>query len=145
MTDLAAWLLERIADDEAVARAATSLGYGWDADGLAGDVYASGDDPQTGTLVAEAGEHADAAHIARWDPDRVLAECVAKRRIVEAHEQVKDYFDRDDPDALTGCQCCDWDSDCQTVMPNDEPGCYTLRLLALPYVTHAGYNEAWRP
>lgn len=51
--------------------------------------------------------------------DRVLAECEAKRRIVEHCE----------PDPLTKS-------------PGDE---YVLRLLALPYADRPGYREEWRP
>lgn len=127
MTDLAAWLLARIADDEAVARDATTLGYGWDADGLAGDVYASGDDPQTGTVVAECGDHNNARHIARYDPARVLADCEAKRLIVELH-----------PPGEHDCgEGIDWNSGANT--------CATLRALALPYADCGDYRQEWRP
>lgn len=56
-------------------------------------------------------------HIARHDPARVLAEVEAKRRIVArlADESSRRY---------------DYD---------------TLRLLALPYADHPDYDEAWRP
>ena len=50
-------------------------------------------------------------------PTRWLAECAAKRRIVEWHQ----------PDDV-----CD-------------DACHTLRLLALPYADHPDYDESWRP
>ena len=61
--DMAAYLLERIAEDEQVARDAVAHRPGpW---------YPS--------------DHSDAAvvHVTRWHPDRVLTECTAKRRVVE--------------------------------------------------------------
>jgi hypothetical protein len=57
-----------------------------------------------------------AAHIARHDPARVLAECEAKRRIVEMHAYQEEHFTPDE-----------------------------LRALALPYADHPDYREEWRP
>jgi hypothetical protein len=65
----------------------------------------------------------DATHIARWDPARVLAECEAKRRIVEL---VLDRPIRDHGD----CKC---------------ESCWTLRLVALPYADHPDYRAEWKP
>jgi hypothetical protein len=79
----------------------------------------------------------DRAHIARWDPARVLAECEAKRRIVAIH--ARDYGhecpgEGEDPIMIPagwygsdGCRDCD-----------------VLRLLALPYASHPDYREEWR-
>ena len=53
------------------------------------------------------------------NPARVLAECEAKRRIVEH---------------------CDFDHLARS--PGDP---YVLRLLALPYADHPDYREEWRP
>jgi hypothetical protein len=63
---LTEFLLTRIAEDEAVARAAEQT---WDSDRDGG--WWVGCDPDT------------QAHIARHDPARVLTECEAKRAIVE--------------------------------------------------------------
>lgn len=70
------------------------------------------------------------AHIVRWDPARVLAECEAKRRIVEEHG-AKGELHR-------YCQTCGG-----TDYPVDWP-CDTLRLLALPYASHPDYDPAWQ-
>ena len=68
-------------------------------------------------------------HIVRWDAGRVLAECEAKRRIVEVH--------------LSGEAWCDH---CSGGEHRGNPdACPTLRLLALPYVDHPDYDETWRP
>ena len=67
-------------------------------------------------------EEDDWKHIARWDPARVLAECEAKRRIVQnvcvlmAH---RDMYAQDKK--------------------------YLLCLLALPYADHPDYLPEWRP
>ena len=68
--DMATYLLERIAEDEAVAREAVADHPGpW-----------------------YPGDHSDPAvvHIARWDPDRVLAECRVRREIVQFCQWVRD-------------------------------------------------------
>jgi hypothetical protein len=63
----------------------------------------------------------DRAHIARWDPARVLAECEAKRRIVELHG------------CYHSCRSSDYAGDCPT-----------MDLVALPYASHPEYREEWR-
>ena len=64
----------------------------------------------------------DGDHIARWDPARVLAECEAKRRIIEL--------------------CGGWVPD-RDVSPLAAD--YILGLLAVPYAGHPDYDEEWRP
>lgn len=63
----------------------------------------------------------DAGHIARHDPARVLAECEAKRRIVERH------------------------SSCDDVSFGDASICPEIVTLAAIYADHPDYQEAWRP
>ncbi len=66
--DMATYLLARIAEDAVVAREAVADHPGpW-----------------------YPGDHSDTAvaHVARWGPDWVLAECAAKRRIVERCQSV---------------------------------------------------------
>lgn len=59
-------------------------------------------------------------------PARVLAECEAKRRIVEEHGGGADPCDAHDASFET--------------IP-----CDTLRALALPYADHSDFREEWRP
>jgi hypothetical protein len=82
-------------------------------------------------------------HIVRWQPTRVLAECEAKRRVVELHFAYAERWGQVDllggePDTCATCH-----------FGNDEGGqpfpCDTLRLLALPYAgDHPDYDPAWR-
>jgi len=84
--DMAAWLMERIAEDERVAREAASDRPGpW----VQGDHDAPGWDRD---LVYHQSDWSGwtqfdyesmASHVARHDPARVLAECEAKRRVVQ--------------------------------------------------------------
>ena len=98
---LADFLLQRIADDEAVAREAQALARSpWRA------TYGRQvEEPEPGHLVTPEDEYAHsdeppdaiALHIARHDPARVLADCAARRAIVELHEdarQAKDVYNR---------------------------------------------------
>jgi len=83
---MAAYLLERIAEDERVARDAAAgrrgpwvqgdhVAPGWDRD----LVYYHSD----GRRWTQFEDESMAAHAVRWDPARVLTECEAKRRVVE--------------------------------------------------------------
>lgn len=62
---------------------------------------------------------------ARWSPARLIADCDAKRRLIEA------LLKEDD------CSCDAFGHHCH----GDE----SLPLLALPYAHLAGYRQEWRP
>ena len=128
------FLLQRIAEDEAVAREATP--GKWHADDTYSTVTA---EPYTSareaydrasaavdcwvipeSMDSRVGDH-NLAHIARHDPARVLAECEAKRRIVE-----RAGFLIDEPDGLGNL--------CEGILMD----------LALPYADHEDYREEWR-
>lgn len=140
MEDLAKWLLEQIAEDEQMARKVASPPP-WAIDDQQRDdraIYGAA----RGATVAydpsgDSESKADFAHIVRWDPARVLAECAAKRRIVDLHTIEDRYLD---------CPTCT-DSDYRTRRYDDEQlwWCDTLKLLALPYVDRPGYRPEWRP
>lgn len=96
---LADFLLARIAEDESYARNEAIL--------RDGDPYY--DD--------EAGDYER-----RFVPARVLAECDAKRRIVEWAKENDHGFERPRP-----------------------VGDVVLELLALPYADHSDYQQEWKP
>jgi hypothetical protein len=130
VSDLAEWLLARIAEDEEAARAAVGEHFSVS--------YSSSSLPVIW-------------HIDRWTSARVLAECAAKRRIVELHRHEAKgpgpvLYDgsRDLNEGVFGCVICS--------CVDDDPGwhftggwCQTVRLLALPYASREGYDERWRP
>jgi hypothetical protein len=74
---------------------------------------------------------------------RALAECEAKRQIVAEHAAL-------DNAAISGwppqwdCRTCAVGDRWEGYYPLDYP-CLTLRLLALPYVTHRDFCEEWLP
>ncbi|WP_206700423.1 DUF6221 family protein, partial [Actinomadura sp. RB99] len=65
---------------------------------------------------------------------RVLAEVELKRRIIDEHS----------PNRFGECKTCGGTDSCGCVSGVDHP-CDTLRLLALPYVGHPQYDQAWTP
>lgn len=130
MSNLADFLLARYADEEAVARACETPGpwHVGPVDSVTSDVAVAevygpeGADDE----VAENVYATDAEHIALHDPARVLAECEAKRRIVEiATDQIR----------LSAREKWDNWRDMAT---------QTLSALALPYADHPDYREEWR-
>ena len=127
MSDLTEFLLARIAEDEAAARAAG--GEDWYTALVPGRAMMKRDDEPQHTVVdspatlvsyevtsAEKGEH-----IARHDPARVLAECEAKRRIVER------------------CSAVD------VGMPSPRLAQGIIAEMATAHADHADYRAEWRP
>lgn len=141
--ELVAFLLARIAEDEAVAReAAADRAPTWRQatdpgvvhDDPAGGVVVDMDEAFPEIVVYDEGRPsiAEAAHIALHDPARVLAECEAKRRIVETYH---DHLENGQ--SSTGFHDCGDDCTGGAMI-------WTLRLLALPYAAHEGFREEWR-
>jgi hypothetical protein len=126
---LTEFLLARIAKDEMIAQAASTE-----------DALRPYGDPEIelvpienwGDLAREylGGQFGDQA--ARWHPLRILAECEAKRRIVELHDRSHECSVYDHHGEIDNCS---W-----------EPGgdCSTLRLLAFPYSDHPDFQPGWR-
>ena len=79
------------------------------------------------------------------NPARVLAECEAKRRIVDLHVgSANDPFYTGHGRLVDTCDVCvnfHADMDCS----NEPWPCPTLRLLALPYADHPEFRSEWRP
>jgi hypothetical protein len=123
-SDLADFLLARIAEDEAASLAAATVRVGLPSipsAPLAREWTAEG--------VRALLPHAVAGHVARWDPARVLAECQAKRRIVDT--------------CVPRVEITDMGSADRQFIPGP-PDMALLRLLALPYADHPDYRSEWR-
>lgn len=125
------FLHARITEDEQTAQAGISNqadpenGWGYEGKTLT---------PHIGTIH----EQAQAEHIIRWHPTRVLAECAAKRAIIEAADTYLDEYEneehRTNDDTTAGRvagRARSWRND-------------TLRTLAAIYNDHPDYSTAWR-
>lgn len=146
--DLVAFLRARLDEDEQRARQAATIAdpqrglmprwsgrpyrNGWTVTLLNPD---TADDLDTGIDLFQAElPKTVAEHIIFNDPERVLAEVDAKRRIIKRHLQRRapnwDY-----PGHI-GYEC----AQCTNEYP-----CPTLALLALPYRDHPDYQPEWAP
>lgn len=146
---LIAFLRARLDEDEAAANAAAETFGGaarWGADHTTDPDYGTEHFLHIGDRTIPAGLPGDrdeplradeVAHIARHDPERVLAEVEAKRRTMECHESWV---------AANGETIC---GRCGREHVDGRPGghfpCQTLRLLALPYAEHPDYRTEWTP
>jgi hypothetical protein len=130
--ELVEWLRARLDEDEQVAREASPGEWRPDAAPDGRWYIDPGHDTDD---VGQAARRADAEHIARHDPARVLREVEAKRRILDLHADTRPYVYRDD-----GTRACGECGDGTVEMP-----CLTVRLLALPFADAPGYRDEWRP
>lgn len=113
--DLVQFLRDRLGEDEQAARVAAP--GPWAVDG--GSVY-------VGHPINEVVDYSEsAAHIARHDPARVLAEVEAKRAIVDWVEECRAFF---------------WQTD-GTLMPS---AYRVLAPLAAIYADHLDFRDEWR-
>lgn len=128
--NLVEFLRARLAEDEEAARAATE--GPWFADHPEPKHW--GDDPESALLVRgkvlcildnQYGGPLNVDHIVRHDPTRVLAEIVAKRKIIDLYE--------------IASTAPELDRDAWLVMKE------AVALLAVPFAAHPDYNERWRP
>jgi len=124
---MVAFLEARLGEDEAAAREAYYEGQRWITEEEG--VYRYPDDE----LVHSADRKADARHIARYDPARVLREVAAKRKILERYERAAAI----PPSiaAFTRGQDDGYRQACLDALHDD----------AAVYVAHPGYNPAWAP
>jgi hypothetical protein len=154
VSDLATWLLDRIAEDEAVAREA----QGRSAYGYIDTAFEEAVD----LALGEGAREVALAHIARHDPARVLAECKSKRRIVEEHTRSIVRTVKPDAPSMPELKYTsrgveiwrpalrEWHSLTQDehnaileAYTDPAPPPLTLRLLALPYADQDGYDPSW--
>ncbi len=120
---LAEFLLARIAEDEERAR-----DWGWE---VAGGINNGG---STRTWYETAWRGAERVG---FPPARVLAECEAKRRIVERWQETA-------PTVPVWGGSAGW-ADSRTQEINETLAEEVLPFLALPYADHEGYRQEWRP
>jgi hypothetical protein len=159
-TTLAAWLLAQLDEDEAVAVAAGHEGSHWigpAADGWGAGMVEATDGPthDVGIVVYDEGRpsEAQAAHIARHDPARVLAQVAAVRAVVEWHEAREDCCEEfygplvidAEPEVSAGTDAFGQLTMRRSIGTQRYLGCVTLRALAAPYADRAGYDPAWAP
>jgi hypothetical protein len=167
MTDIVEFLTARLAEDQADAEAAIadrSDTEHWEAKGfperdrvewIVRDVeekYAShgypGHTPVAGIVPGGPRDGGGvAAHIARHDPARVLAEVKAKRKLIERHTSgvIRTYH------CANGDHIQEWQCE-RAKEPYDESrycevcdvDCDELPILAAPYDQHPDFNPAWR-
>lgn len=137
------FLLERITEDESVARAAASVTL-WRDD--AGRVWMEAPDGRVDIDASRMGpyEIAFSRNIVRHLPNRVLAGCGARRRMIEIivgdwpPATIERHFrERRRSQVLT-----DEDTGETEVIPEWAPA-RLLRLLALPYADHPDYESEW--
>jgi hypothetical protein len=113
---LVEFLLARIAEDAGIAESVSPPP--WHVVDADDEVYVISQDFGEEVAVTD---HLNVDHIMQWDPARVLAECEAKRRIIDQAEQwIENYDEGTDPMSAA-----------------------TLRLLALPYADHPDYDPKW--
>jgi hypothetical protein len=120
------FLLARIAEDKRIAddAAAASGREAWSVENASSD----------GREQRETAEH-----VARYDPGRVLAESIAKRRIVLACRAAR-------PDmAFLGTRPPGMKDFPLTPRDQHQFAALTLALLALPYADHPDFRPEWRP
>lgn len=144
------FLEARIAEDEATAREAAGFEdtarrweVGQDGNAIEPDVA-----PTVWAYAAQ--------HIARHDPARVLAECEAKRRIVDLHQNWPVLVEaepqmrilHDDPldMAVSMSQQFAWltEQEYRSRFGDEPPTTPMLRALASVYADHPDFDLAWR-
>ena len=151
------FLLARIAEDEKLAQAATGSSTRWESmteetgngEGIYYTVEEVGtyDSPILDLTRTDRTGRAQAEHIARHDPARVLAECAAKRAIIESHHPHDHGGQHGD---AVFCDECQWDHGDDAPRIDNQPvenfganPCRTLVALAAVYKDHPGYQQEW--
>ena len=141
MSEIVEFLLARLAEDEQSAQSATP--GPWDLNMIQPDMggnhqYGLRSATTAGPIGAvSAGAFrmrgADARHIARHDPARVLAEVEAKRRIVALVQDAQERYDQERTSGYGDGSDLEWLTKLEALEP-------ILNLLALPYADHADYR-----
>lgn len=116
------FLLARIAEDEALARAADGSRWRGEDKGITFDVYSDKFDDGEAMARLEADTRANQDHIINWSPPRVLAECAAKRTIVEDFRDLPPI-----PESVGQMEAGEW----------------VCRELAAVYADHEDFDQSW--
>jgi hypothetical protein len=129
--DLIAFLRARLDEDERIAR-----GVQWDSSGNTLDWRLPfSATVEVGTEAFTTDDSAIAAHVARHDPARVLAEVDAKRRIID---ECAYWLDKINESATAEIPYPNLPERGEVVLP-------VITLLGLPYADHPHYRNEWRP
>jgi hypothetical protein len=152
-TDLVAWLREQIAEDRRLAEAANVKQDDpeWWCSPVLADLPGTvtvrsrrDNRPMARVRSVTGDEHGDitdgdsvAAHIARWDPARVLAECDAKDRILEDYRIAAAAVRREAAKNIH-------EPGLATMYAGRDALLSCVRLLAGSYSDRPGYEE-WKP
>lgn len=129
---LTEFLLARIHDDECLARMAFGDHNDNEPDWFepfSGVVDMKGED------VLITGDSGVSRHIVNWSPARVLAECEAKRRVIDTAEEASGLDLQVDGEFRVGQR---------DEVAEPYIGGVILRALAAVYADHRDYDEGWR-
>lgn len=127
MSDILEFLKARIAEDEALARAALEPSHPYGDKSLPQIPAENWGREVDGYLGGSWGEHA-----AQWNPLRVLAECEAKHALLIEHFSARWAM------VPHGCRVCR----SYGAIPDAYP-CVTVRVLAGVYAGHPDYRAEW--
>ena len=146
--DAVTWLREQIEGDRWTA-SVKAIQHSWHIDIKAWATNGVGVvDERDQSVCVTIGEYA-ATHIARHDPQDVIADCEAKLRILDEHRLAYKNNDPDDDYSVGGYGGCDGDSGCITCHYLSQMHvkgcgiCLTVRILATAYKHRDGYAERW--
>lgn len=136
MSDLASWLLEQVAEDERVASTAIEQRNR----DIARGAFNPGGEPKPDDRTVMSWDDWRGGPGIRMGAERLLADCDAKRRIIDLAFKCEAKIDGE-------WGCCHKpaeirNGDCPQTPVNEIE---MLRVLALPYADRPGYREEWRP
>lgn len=138
MTDnLIAWLREQVDEDERRARSGAIKGHtSWRVEyGRLGD-YEVVDGAGRVVVPELVNMLGTSAHIANFDPARVLAEVESKRRILDHWESLRAEVAR--------YRSADEENPPSILLAGEQVLETTARAMALPYQDRPGFREEWR-
>ncbi|WP_327249880.1 DUF6221 family protein [Streptomyces sp. NBC_01320] len=135
MDDLMKFLRDRLDEDEKMSGTASEGPWSVDNGDYAKLVYGADQSAVLcgGCWGGEASvfeSTADALHIVRHDPARVLAVVEAKRAAIGHYEKLRRFAETERR---------------QEYLLVEGAGAVVIKMLALPYADHPGYRDDWRP